>query len=390
MNSLILLAAGQGTRMGGSINKLLMEAYGHPLIWYTFKNLLSSTMLDEIIIVVKDDEKSIFQHIISEFKTELSIKWTSGGNTRLESVINGVSCVSPQSKKLLVHDGARPFVDGIAVDEILTKLDTKHPAVIFALPSVDTIKNVDKGVIVRTEDRSKLYRAQTPQGIFTKVYKEILSHLKFPQNITDDSSLMEASKIPVTVIPGKENFFKVTTAEDWTRFQKMINQSKFPQIKIGEGYDIHRFDISRPLYLGGLKISDSGGLLGHSDADVLIHAIMDALLGAAGLPDIGHFFPDTDDRFKGVSSLELLTQVGRHVLEKEYVIGNIDSTIIAEKPKIAQYIEPMKTIMSQALCISKEQINIKATTNERLGSLGREEGIAALAAVILFRREYNE
>ena len=161
-------------------------------------------------------------------------------------------------------------------------------------------------------------------------------------------------------------------------------------MKVGMGYDVHRLTENRNLILGGVKIPWEKGLLGHSDADVLIHAIMDALLGAAGLPDIGHFFPDSDVRFDGACSLELLKQVSRHITKQNYLIGNIDSTVIAEKPKISEYIEAMKAIMSAALNISKNQINIKATTNEKLGDIGRGKGIAALASVILFRREYNE
>ena len=161
-------------------------------------------------------------------------------------------------------------------------------------------------------------------------------------------------------------------------------------MRVGMGYDVHRLTEDRDLILGGVKIDWEKGLLGHSDADVLIHAIMDALLGAAGLPDIGHFFPDSDVRFDGACSLELLKQVNRHITKQNYLIGNIDSTVIAEKPKISEYIEAMKAIMSAALNISKNQINIKATTNEKLGDIGRGKGIAALASVILFRREYNE
>ena len=167
------------------------------------------------------------------------------------------------------------------------------------------------------------------------------------------------------------------------------DMNDFP-FRIGQGYDCHALVPGRKLIIGGVLIPHSTGLLGHSDADVLIHAIMDALLGAAGLPDIGHFFPDSDVRFDGACSLELLKQVSRHITKQNYLIGNIDSTVIAEKPKISEYIEAMKAIMSASLNISKNQINIKATTNEKLGDIGRGKGIAALASVILFRREYNE
>lgn len=385
MNSLILVAAGQGTRMGHSINKLLMEANGHPLIWYTLKNILESHCLEELVIVVREDEERIFKNIVSSLFPKISVKWARGGLTRMESVANGLCEVSHNSDKLLIHDGARPFVDGVAIDKIYERLDSRHPAVIFALPCIDTIKEAADSLILKTLDRSKLYRAQTPQGVLTPVYRKVLQEQPKAQLVTDDASLLEAAGIPVTIIPGSEKYFKLTTQEDWNDFIQMIKPDS-TSIRIGQGYDIHRFAESRPLYLGGVKLSNTGGLLGHSDADVLIHAIMDALLGAAGLPDIGHFFPDTDERYEGASSLELLKQVHTFISDKRYKIGNIDSTVIAEKPKIAGYIDQMKTVLATVLQVLPDQINIKATTNEKLGAVGRKEGIAAMASVLLFRR----
>ena len=165
-----------------------------------------------------------------------------------------------------------------------------------------------------------------------------------------------------------------------------MTQNDSFSIRIGQGYDIHRFDKSKPLYLGGIKLSDKDGLLGHSDADVLIHAIMDALLGAAGLPDIGHIFPDTNPMYKGVCSLNLLEKVRDMIFEAGYQVGNIDTTVLAEKPRIASHIEKMKETIADVLNLNLEQVNIKATTNEKIGAIGREEGIAAMASVILHRR----
>ena len=174
--------------------------------------------------------------------------------------------------------------------------------------------------------------------------------LSSEEGITDDASILEKAGVPVTVLPGKEQFFKVTTPGDWSRFTKMIEKEGLP-FRIGQGYDIHRYDESRPLMLGGVEIAKTGGLLGHSDADVLLHAIMDALLGAAGLPD-----------------------------------GNIDSTVIAEKPKLAPHIAEMKASIAHLLGISENQVGVKATTNEKLGAVGRREGMAALASVIIYRK----
>ena len=204
-------------------------------------------------------------------------------------------------------------------------------------------------------------------------------------DVTDDASLLETCGVPVRCIPGREEFFKVTFPEDAKRLETTEARSS-PPFRIGHGYDIHRFAADRPLILGGVKIRETDGLLGHSDADVLIHAAMDALLGAAGLPDIGHWFPDTDEQWEGVSSLVLLEKV-RDILDKAgYRVGNLDVTVLAEAPKLAPHKEKMKENLADALRISPGQVSVKATTNEKLGAIGREEGIAAMAVALLFQK----
>lgn len=385
MNSLILVAAGQGSRMGQPVNKLLLKYHGKPLISYTLQNVLSSQTLSELILVVRKEEKAIFQKILQEMECRIPLRFAPGGATRVESVRHGVDALGAGSHKVLIHDGARPFVTGEAIDRAFAAITTDHPAVAVGLPCVDTIKEVEQDRILSTPDRSRLYRAQTPQGAFTDIYRKALAQLSSEKGITDDASILERAGVPVRLIPGSEDFFKVTTPADWSRFVQMLERKELP-FRIGEGYDIHRFDETRPLYLGGVRIADRGGLLGHSDADVLLHAIMDALLGAAGLPDIGHYFPDTDERFAGADSKKLLLEVKRILEEKGYGVGNIDSTVIAEKPKIAPFISEIKKSVAFLLDISEDQVGIKATTNEKLGAVGRKEGMAALASVIIYRK----
>ena len=384
MNSLILVAAGQGSRMGQPVNKLLLQHRGKPLISYTLKNVLSSETLSELILVVRQEEKAAFQKILQEIECHVPIRFAPGGATRVESVRHGIDALSTASQKVLIHDGARPFVTGETIDRAFAAITEDHPSVAVGLPCVDTIKEVEGDTILSTPDRSRLYRAQTPQGAFTAVYQKALAALSSAEGITDDASILERVGVPVRLIPGSEDFFKVTTPADWSRFVQMLERKELP-FRIGEGYDIHRFDEERPLYLGGVRIADHGGLLGHSDADVLLHAIMDALLGAAGLPDIGHYFPDTDERFAGADSKKLLLEVKRILEEKGYGVGNIDSTVIAEKPKIAPFISDIKKSVATLLDIAEDQVGIKATTNEKLGAVGRKEGMAALASVIIYR-----
>ncbi len=385
MNSLILVAAGQGSRMGAPVNKLLLKHRGHSLISYTLRHVFQSRFLEELIIVARVEEQPLFADILKGIEHHIPVRFAPGGATRTQSVKNGLSCLAKDSEKVLVHDGARPFVDGKTIDEAFAAISEAHPAVVVGIPCVDTIKEVDGELVQGTLDRSRLFRAQTPQGAFSKLLKASMEALSSEEGITDDASILEKAGVPVTVLPGEEQFFKVTTPGDWSRFTKMIEKEGLP-FRIGQGYDIHRYDESRPLMLGGVEIAKTGGLLGHSDADVLLHAIMDALLGAAGLPDIGHYFPDTDPRYEGADSKKLMLEVKRVLSEEGWQAGNIDSTVIAEKPKLAPHIAEMKVSIAHLLAISESQVGVKATTNEKLGAVGRREGMAALASVIIYRK----
>lgn len=385
MNSIILVAAGTGTRMKASTNKLLLSFRGHPLIWYTLKSIFSSQKADELVLVTRRSERPIFEKIVEGMSHAMVVSYTDGGDSRAESVVAGINALNANSHKVLIHDGARPLVPGEAFDALFSILSDTCPAAIYAIPLVDTVKKGNSGQIIETVDRSQLWRAQTPQGILTELYREALPRMEEMKNITDDASLWEYLGIPVHMVEGKESYFKVTTKEDGERLTSMTTSCECP-IRIGQGYDIHPVKEERPLYLGGVKLADRRGLLGNSDADSLIHAIIDALLGAAGLHDIGHLFPETDAQYKDISSVILLEKITMILTEKGYVIGNIDSTIVAEAPKLAPYIDNMREKIARALNIEIEKVNIKATTNERLGAIGRQEGIAAFAIALLYRR----
>lgn len=387
MNSLIIVCAGRGTRFGTPQNKLLTDVGGRPLIWLTLHHALQSLFLDEIILVIRKEELPAFQKVLDTLPKSRPIRFVWGGATRMESVANGLAAVSCHSSTVLVHDGARPGVDGPAFDRLIAEISDETPAVLYGLPSADTVKVVDsRGFVVRTPDRASLVRAQTPQGIRTSVFRRCMKEaIQRHLAVTDDASICEACGVPVKWILGKEAYFKVTVPEDKEKLEQGTLASAL-QIRVGQGYDIHRFDETRPLIIGGVRLRDTGGLLGHSDADVLLHAIMDALLGAAGCQDIGHYFPDTDDRWLGASSLKLLEEVGHIVAGHGYGIGNIDSTVLAEAPKMAPHISLMRDNIAKALQISKDQVSVKATTNETLGAIGRKEGIAALASALLVKR----
>lgn len=393
MNSIVIAAAGSGERFGAGKNKLLADFGGEPLIFYTLSHVMESRLAGEIILVTAPEERGIFEEIACRagHPGSCPVRWAPGGATRLASAASGLSAVSPDSEVTLIHDGARPGVPGEAFDRLIRFIREGADAALYCMPSVDTMKETDgHGHILCTPDRSKLLRAQTPQGARTDLLKAAFAEaVRQGLAVTDDMSLCEACGMDVRWLPGKESYFKVTVPEDRERWMKEREDEWMP-FRIGQGYDIHRFSAERPLVLGGVRIRESGGLLGHSDADVLVHAVMDALLGAAGCEDIGHYFPDTDERFLGARSIALLTEVGRIIAEKGYAVGNIDSTVLAEAPKISPHIGKMKKNIAEALHISEERITIKATTNEKLGAVGRQEGIASLASALLYRRNCHE
>ena len=224
MNSLILVAAGQGSRMGAPVNKLLLKHRGHSLISYTLRHVFQSRFLEELIIVARVEEQPLFADILKGIEHHIPVRFAPGGATRTQSVKNGLSCLSKDSEKVLVHDGARPFVDGKTIDDAFAAISEAHPAVVVGIPCVDTIKEVDGELVQGTLDRSRLFRAQTPQGAFSKLLKASMEALSSEEGITDDASILEKAGVPVTVLPGKEQFFKVTTPGDWSRFTKMIEK----------------------------------------------------------------------------------------------------------------------------------------------------------------------
>lgn len=386
MNSMILLCAGSGKRMGYSKNKLFLEYRNKTLIQYTLENLFHSKDLDELVIVAKDSERKIIENILFKIPNDIKIKFATGGKTRFQSVKNGLKLIDKKSNKLLIHDCARPLVDKEIIKCLLDNIDEEFPCTIPVLPCIDTIKEKNQNIIEKTLQRNKLVRTQTPQVFITKTFKDAISDLsEYNNEITDDASIMELAGYKVKICEGKEKLFKITTVSDWIHFCEIIDRDNF-MYRIGQGYDVHRKNIKKPLILGGVKVLDNEGLDGHSDADVLIHAIIDSLLGAAGLSDIGTNFPDNDKSYKNISSLLLLEKVMELISEKEYIISNIDTTIIAESPKLAKYIPEMKKNISRILKIEISQIGIKAKTNEKLDAVGNNEGIAALSTALIVRR----
>ncbi len=357
----IIAAAGSGSRMGGHLPKQYMKTGGEVILRKTAAMFASCDIVDRIIVVVDRAYMDLCEEVLAGIKHEL----VAGGSKRQDSVYEGLK--HADTDIVLIHDGARPFVTQQIITEV-TAAAAQYEAAVCAVTPKDTIRTKRN-----TLDRKELFAVQTPQGFDTAIIKKAYEQA-YTEGFygTDDASVAERAGNDIRIVPGSYANIKITTREDLPM-----------ETRVGTGYDVHRLTYGRKLILGGVCIPFEKGLLGHSDADVLVHAIMDALLGAAALGDIGKLFPDTDDRYKGISSIELLKRVGEVIGEAGYSIGNIDATLVAQKPKIAPYIDDMKKNIADALGIDIQRVSVKATTTEKLGFTGRQEGMEAQAACIL-------
>ena len=372
--SCIILSGGKGTRLGYDCPKQFVKIYGVPMICHTVENLAKSAYIDEIYVVSEADTLQKCKELIENKKlhNELYNKVKAvivGGESRQKSSFNGVKYVdeNTNSEIVTIHDVARPFT---SVETINANIEAalRKGCAVSCIPSKDTIRNEHE-----TLKRDELFIVQTPQSFQIDVVKQ--AHIEAEKNGcsgTDDVSLAERIGIVPEITCGSYSNRKITTKEDLP-----------VEYRVGKGYDVHRLVENRPCILGGVKIHNEMGLMGHSDADVLIHAVIDGILGAMGLGDIGMHFPDTDDRYFGISSLKLLSKVANMVKENGYRIMNIDSIVICEKPKVLPYVAEMKRNLSEILQIDIARINIKGTTTEKLGFTGRKEGIAAEAVCLL-------
>lgn len=382
--AVIIAAAGSGKRMGSGIPKQYMKILGKTVLTRAVEAFAENAFTDDIYVVVSQDYESFCREEYHGKVKGIIV----GGAERQDSIFAALSAVPADVDYVLVHDGARPFVTNETID-LLIESAVKHGAAVTAVPVKDTVKSAKDGIFTATLDRRKLYSIQTPQGfgreLLLKAYRRA-----FEENFygTDDAVLVENMGEKVYLVKGDYNNIKITTKEDIAVGEAILTArseqtATAEEPRTGTGYDVHRLEAGRKLILGGVEIPFEKGLLGHSDADVLVHAIMDALLGAAALGDIGRHFPDNDESYRGISSLLLLEKV-KELLEKNGCsIGNIDAVVIAQRPKIAPYIREMTARIAETLRIEESRVNIKGTTTEMLGFCGREEGIAAQASVLI-------
>lgn len=375
--SAVLVAAGQSTRMGGK-SKIWESIAGQTVIERTISAFVRTDCITDIVLVCREDERERLREIIRRFAKPVTL--TAGGDSRQQSVLNGVSCAC--GRYLVIHDAARPMVTPQLIEALCADA-VRYGAVSAAVWAKDTCKLVDAdGFVTDTPPRDRLMAVQTPQVFRRDLYEAAVSRAKEEQlDFTDDCQLIEHNGGRVHLLPADYRNIKITTPEDLLTVRAFCEGEK--RMRIGYGYDVHRLTENRKLILGGVVIPFEKGLLGHSDADVLAHAIADAVLGAAAMEDIGQLFPDTDEAFENADSLVLLAEVCRRVRANGYEIGNIDATVMAQRPKLAPYIPAMREKLAAACQIPAEDLSVKATTEEKLGFTGREEGMAASAVCLL-------
>lgn len=389
-------AAGSGSRMGGATPKQFLCLGGLPVLVRTIRALQAAEEIRDIIIAVSPEYLEHTGKLLDRYGPAPigdRIRIVAGGRRRQDSVRAGLDALAPDIDLVLVHDAARPLVPPELIAACL-EAARRHGAALAALPVKDTVKEADdQGRVAATVDRGGLWLAQTPQVAERGLLRDAFAAAERDSYLaTDEAALLEHLGHSPTLVPGAERNFKITTPEDLLLAEALLLQENSPpsftmDFKIGYGYDAHRLVAGRALVLGGITVPHHLGLLGHSDADVLTHALCDAILGAGGNGDIGRHFPDTDARYRGIGSLTLLARVIDLAAEQGYTLANADITVVAQRPKLAPYFEAMRAALAAVCRVAPEIINLKASTTEEMGFEGREEGISARAVALLRRRQ---
>ena len=370
----ILVAAGTGSRFGADQPKQFALLAGKPVIRWAAETLL----LDGLVLPVGDPDL-----LAPALEGLATLPPVPGGATRQDSVRLGLEALAPHAPDVvLVHDAARPFIPHGTVAALLTALETA-PGAIPAAPVVDTLKRGEAGLIQATVPRAGLYRAQTPQAFHYPLLRTL--HASAAAGMTDDASLLEAAGHAVGLVPGSEDNIKLTYPEDLVRLERILGAALTP--RVGTGFDVHAFADDRALILCGIAVPHERGLAGHSDADVGIHALCDAIYGALAEGDIGRHFPPSEDTWKDADSARFLVHAAERIRARGGRLANVDVTLICERPKITPHAPAMIARVAALLGVDEGRVSVKATTTERLGFPGRGEGIACQAAATVLLPE---
>src|SRR5437764_618497 len=370
----LVVAAGQGSRFGAPLPKQYLPLGGANILRHAVAALAEHPSVANVLVAIRPEDRALFDGSVSGLTVMPPI---TGGATRQGSVRLGLEALAAfRPHRVLIHDGARPFPDRQLVDRVLDGLDNEVAA-IPCLPLRDTIKRSEGGTIRETIDRSALWRAQTPQGFH---FDAILAahRAAIGREPPDDAAVAAAAGLAPLIVWGSENNLKVTTQEDLAAAERLI-AARQGDSRVGQGFDVHPFAPGDHLLVCGVRIPHGMSLAGHSDADVGLHALTDAVLGAIGAGDIGMHFPPSDPRWRGAASDQFLTRAANLVRTRGGAVAAVDVTIICERPKIAPYRAAMVERIAGILGITPDRVSVKATTTEKLGFTGRAEGMAAQA-----------
>lgn len=374
----LLVAAGSGTRFGGEVPKQYLPLGGKSLLAHSLAAFARHPRIAGVLAAIRPEDRPLYERAAAGLALLPPI---AGGAARQDSVRLGLEALAVyRPDRVLIHDGARPFPDPALIDRVLDALDAA-PAAIPALPLGDTLKRVAEGTVEATVERAGLWRAQTPQGFhfaaILAAHRAAVGH-----QLTDDSAVAEAAGIRPRIVAGGEDNLKVTTPGDLAAAARLLALRQ-ADVRVGQGFDVHPFGSGDRVLICGIAIPHDQGLLGHSDADVGLHAATDAVLGALAAGDIGMHFPPGDPRWRGADSAQFLRHAADLVAAREGVIAALDVTIICERPRIGPHRAAMIARLSEILRIDAARVSVKATTTEKLGFTGRGEGIAAQAVATL-------
>ena len=369
----IIVAAGRGTRAGGDLPKQWQTLAGKSVVAHSIAAF--ADLVDQIILVIHPDDHAYAADL------RAGVQIVEGGSTRDQSVRNALEALNGTGiTKVLIHDGARPLLSADIIQCLLAAL-IQHKGAAPALRVTDALWRGENGLVSGTQDRDALFRAQTPQAFhFDAVLAAHRAHIG---PAADDVEVARAYGIDVAIVGGDESNLKLTYAADFARAERILKDRSPMDIRLGNGFDVHAFCPGDHLWLCGVQISHSRGLLGHSDADVGMHALTDAIYGALAAGDIGRHFPPSDPQWKGAASHIFLNHAITLARNRGYTLSNADITLICEQPKIGPHASAMQTELARIMGVDPARISVKATTSEHLGFTGREEGIAAIATAAL-------
>ena len=381
----IVAAGGLGRRLGADVPKQFLEIGGRTIVERSVEAFVAHPGIDQIVVVLPDGTPSPPAWSASP----KPLRVVPGGSRRQDSVAAGFAAVGEECGLIVVHDAARPFVDAATISRVIAAA-AEDGAAIAALPASDTVKEVEPGsprVVRRTVPRESVWLAQTPQAFTRRVLADAIALGRSGASGTDEAALAEQAGHAVRLVEGDPGNVKITTSADLVAARDRLGArgpaAPVAALRVGTGYDSHRFVEGRPLRLGGVEIPHPQGLYGHSDADALCHAITDAVLGAAALGDIGRHFPDTDARWRGVDSLDLLRRAVALVREAGYRVANVDAVVVAERPPLAPHVDRIRACLAGALGVDAAAVSVKGKTNEGMGETGRGEGLVVHAVAML-------